>query len=61
VVAARPGNAAWPFCGERCRAVDLDRWLSEEFRIPTEEQPGEGEGAAGASVVSDERGERRQG
>ena len=25
---------AFPFCSERCRLVDLDRWLDEDYRIP---------------------------
>ena len=25
-----------PFCSERCRRVDLDRWLSETYRVPGE-------------------------
>jgi endogenous inhibitor of DNA gyrase (YacG/DUF329 family) len=24
---------AFPFCSERCRAVDLGRWIDEEYRI----------------------------
>jgi endogenous inhibitor of DNA gyrase (YacG/DUF329 family) len=27
-----------PFCSERCKLVDLGRWLNEEYRI-TEEVP----------------------
>jgi endogenous inhibitor of DNA gyrase (YacG/DUF329 family) len=23
-----------PFCSERCRDVDLNRWLSDSYRIP---------------------------
>ncbi len=23
----------WPFCGERCWAVDFGKWLGEEYRI----------------------------
>ncbi len=23
----------FPFCSERCRAVDLGKWLNEEYRI----------------------------
>ena len=23
-----------PFCSERCKLVDLDHWLSGEYRIP---------------------------
>ncbi len=31
-----------PFCSERCRRIDLDRWLREAYRVPGEEtgQPG---------------------
>ncbi|XXF80799.1 DNA gyrase inhibitor YacG [Myxococcaceae bacterium GXIMD 01537] len=29
------GNAYFPFCSRRCRAVDLGRWLGEEYRMPT--------------------------
>ena len=28
--------AMWPFCSERCRMVDLGRWLGEEYRVPQE-------------------------
>ena len=28
-----------PFCSERCRKIDLDRWRSEAYRVPTEEAP----------------------
>ena len=28
-----------PFCSKRCADVDLNRWLSEQYRIPTEEPP----------------------
>jgi len=36
---------AFPFCSERCRLIDLGRWLGEAYRIPTEadgEPPGDG-------------------
>src|SRR5690606_38758753 len=26
----------FPFCSERCRNVDLGRWLSEEYKVPVE-------------------------
>ncbi|MBX6423675.1 DNA gyrase inhibitor YacG [Thermosulfurimonas sp. F29] len=26
-------NPYRPFCSERCKLVDLDRWFSEEYRI----------------------------
>jgi endogenous inhibitor of DNA gyrase (YacG/DUF329 family) len=31
--APRRENAAFPFCSERCKLVDLGRWLGEEYRI----------------------------
>ena len=31
---------AFPFCSDRCRLIDLGRWLGGEYRIPTEEAPG---------------------
>ncbi|MDQ3265556.1 MAG: DNA gyrase inhibitor YacG [Myxococcota bacterium] len=30
----RKENSAFPFCSARCRAVDLGKWLGEEFRVP---------------------------
>jgi endogenous inhibitor of DNA gyrase (YacG/DUF329 family) len=27
-------EASKPFCSERCRDVDLNRWLSDSHRIP---------------------------
>ncbi|MCO4764412.1 MAG: DNA gyrase inhibitor YacG [Myxococcales bacterium] len=27
-------NRAYPFCGERCKMLDLHSWLSGEYRIP---------------------------
>ncbi len=30
-------TAEWPqfpFCSERCRLIDLGRWLGEDYRIP---------------------------
>lgn len=29
--------AAWPafpFCSDRCRLIDLGRWLGEDYRLP---------------------------
>ncbi|MEN1679893.1 MAG: DNA gyrase inhibitor YacG [Planctomycetota bacterium] len=44
------GSEAMPFCSERCRTIDLGRWLGEEYSLPhvpdpeDDEQP---EGFAG--------------
>ncbi|MFO7905772.1 MAG: DNA gyrase inhibitor YacG [Planctomycetota bacterium] len=32
---------AMPFCSERCRLIDLGRWLSEEHGMPVDSDPGE--------------------
>lgn len=32
-VAPRTENPSFPFCSKRCRAVDLGKWLGEEYRI----------------------------
>ncbi|MEW5739088.1 MAG: DNA gyrase inhibitor YacG [Myxococcota bacterium] len=34
-VLARAANPCFPFCSERCRAIDLGRWLGGEYRIVT--------------------------
>jgi uncharacterized protein len=40
-------SPALPFCGERCRTIDLGRWLDERYGLPyedeskSEEQPNE--------------------
>jgi hypothetical protein len=33
-VAPRAANSAFPFCSDRCRLVDLGKWLGEEYRVP---------------------------
>lgn len=33
--------AIYPFCSERCRLVDLGRWLREEYSIERELTPEE--------------------
>lgn len=38
---ARPEHA--PFCSAKCADIDLGRWLTERYRIATDERPAEGE------------------
>jgi uncharacterized protein len=46
-------STALPFCGERCRTIDLGRWLGETYALPTvpdpeaDERPEEYPGASG--------------
>jgi endogenous inhibitor of DNA gyrase (YacG/DUF329 family) len=35
-----PGESnALPFCSERCRTIDLGRWLGEAYGLPAEREP----------------------
>ena len=36
-----------PFCSERCKLLDLDRWVREDYRIPAQEDESEGSGDPG--------------
>ena len=38
---------ARPFCSKRCADIDLGRWLNEDYRVPTNEYPDDGEAMAG--------------
>lgn len=43
--AGHEGNPSFPFCSARCKAIDLGKWLSEEYRVPAEDLTDvEGEG-----------------
>jgi uncharacterized protein len=37
--APRSENRVFPFCSERCRTIDLGRWLDERYRIPADPAP----------------------
>ncbi len=45
--APRAENRAHPFCSDRCRLLDLGKWLGEAYRIPG---PRAGDGVEGAAV-----------
>jgi endogenous inhibitor of DNA gyrase (YacG/DUF329 family) len=32
------GSKAMPFCSERCRQIDLGRWLGEKYSVPVEKE-----------------------
>ena len=34
-----PENDFFPFCGERCKIIDLGNWASEKYVISTPVQP----------------------
>jgi uncharacterized protein len=35
------GNLFRPFCSERCKLIDLGKWVSEEYRVPGQPVPTE--------------------
>lgn len=35
-------NPFRPFCSERCKLVDLGRWVNEEYRVPDQRLPNQG-------------------
>jgi endogenous inhibitor of DNA gyrase (YacG/DUF329 family) len=37
-VAARAENKWFPFCSDRCKVVDLSKWLSGDYRIPVSDE-----------------------
>lgn len=32
----RPENVFRPFCGERCKLIDLGAWANESFKVPAD-------------------------
>ena len=36
-------NRFRPFCGERCKMIDLGQWATEAYRVPQSEDPDPGE------------------
>jgi hypothetical protein len=51
-------SSAKPFCSERCRTIDLGRWLDESYSLPVvpeaDERP-EADPAANGESHNDER------
>lgn len=35
-VKPRVSNPYFPFCGPRCRQIDLGKWVNEEYRIASD-------------------------
>ena len=40
-------STARPFCSERCRTIDLGRWLGEKYGMPLDSEEGDGSGEGG--------------
>jgi endogenous inhibitor of DNA gyrase (YacG/DUF329 family) len=53
VAKPRTQNPSFPFCGERCKTIDVGKWFNGEYRIET---PG-AEGGDGDQITEGEDGE----
>jgi endogenous inhibitor of DNA gyrase (YacG/DUF329 family) len=49
----RSESRSAPFCSDRCRLLDLGRWLGEEYRIPGP-RPGDGSEAPQPGAEEDD-------
>ncbi|MBW2038850.1 MAG: DNA gyrase inhibitor YacG [Deltaproteobacteria bacterium] len=38
------GNPYRPFCSQRCKLIDLGKWIDEEYHLDGEESPSEEKG-----------------
>jgi uncharacterized protein len=36
-----PAISAFPFCSERCKLIDLGRWLDGKYQVPVVEEDGD--------------------
>lgn len=52
-------NPFRPFCSERCKLVDFDKWVSEEYRVAGKPATSEQETDEGAQEVIGETEDER--
>jgi endogenous inhibitor of DNA gyrase (YacG/DUF329 family) len=48
----------YPFCSERCKLVDLGRWLDGRYQIPVKEEEDEDGSPAGGDDDDDDDGKQ---
>jgi endogenous inhibitor of DNA gyrase (YacG/DUF329 family) len=48
----RSDSAAMPFCSERCRLIDLGRWMGERYSVPAERDRADEEASSDDSPVT---------
>jgi len=51
-VVPRTSNKLFPFCGQRCKSIDLGKWLTEDYRVPAEDPVAEEDLRAAEAVAS---------
>jgi len=47
-------SGAMPFCSDRCRQIDLGRWLNEGISIPVRNDDESGDSSAASDAVEDD-------
>lgn len=47
-------NPFRPFCSERCKLVDLGRWVSEEYSVPGPPLPQESDESPASRISHDD-------
>jgi endogenous inhibitor of DNA gyrase (YacG/DUF329 family) len=40
-VAEPPANSTYPFCSDRCKLIDLGRWLDGKYSVPVQRRADE--------------------
>lgn len=53
-VQPRVSNPYFPFCGPRCRQIDLGRWVNEEYRIAGDPGASEDEESGSDTALPDD-------
>jgi endogenous inhibitor of DNA gyrase (YacG/DUF329 family) len=53
-VAPRRENPAFPFCSERCKLIDLGKWLGDGYAIPSKPEEDEDDQAPTVPTEPDE-------
>jgi endogenous inhibitor of DNA gyrase (YacG/DUF329 family) len=57
-ICGKPVQAAFrPFCSDRCKQVDLNRWLSETYRVPDRPATDDDEAESAARAEAGDRAE----
>jgi uncharacterized protein len=47
-------NLFRPFCSERCKLIDLGRWVSEEYSVPGPPLPQESDDSPPSKISGDD-------
>lgn len=57
--AGKPGGT-FPFCSERCKLIDLGRWLDGAYQIPVDTNDDEAQDEAAVDPLIDRLAEKRR-